>query len=86
MQNSFSGVFLKRRAGRGGKYTWYDTIHIKIFGTLYEWVCSVHLEFFPQLRVPIPFARAVSVNESQAQFKPSFPKDMCSNWKTWSVV
>lgn len=53
---------------------------------MYEWVCSVHLEFFPQLRVPIPFARAVSVNESQAQFKPSFPKDMCSNWKTWSVV
>ena len=40
VQNNFHPVFLKRRVVRG--MTLYVSTHIKVFGFLYEWMCSVY--------------------------------------------
>lgn len=35
---------------------------MKIFGTLYEWMCCVYLEFSLLLRIPVSCARAAVLN------------------------
>ena len=74
MQNNFQSVFFKRRVVRG--ITLYVSTHNKVFGLLYEWMCSVYCRILSSTENTHFLFQDCSTEHAvltQLQFKLYFP-------------